>query len=220
MIVGYSTTTTIGEGGFTQIAPYFTKVDDGTKLSLSDLSFTPERGDNIQLFDENGDNSEILSYERKGNKTTGYTYYWENMNGEEVSDYDFPRGSSIWINTASQIDLTQSGAVSKSATVVSIPGNGGFAQTGNNTPVPLKLSALVFDNIARGDNIQLFDENGDNSEVLSYERKGNKTTGYTYYWENMNGEEVDPEAFTFAPGQVFWINCADEGTLTIPAPTL
>jgi hypothetical protein len=84
----------------------------------------------------------------------------------------------------------------------------------------LKLSALQFSNIARYDTIQFFDVNGNVSEMLTYSRKGNKTDGYTFYWEDLAGNEVDPEKFTFAPGQVFWVNCADAGTLTIPAPAL
>ena len=162
----------------------------------------------------------MLTYSRKGNKTDGYTFYWEDLNGKEVADYDFPRGSSLWVNTNAQIDFTQSGAVNKEATVVTIPGDSGFAQAGNCTPVPLKLSALVFSNIARYDTIQLFDQNGDVSEMLTYSRKGNKTDGYTFFWEDLNGNEINADTYTFAPGQVFWVNCADAGTVTIPALSL
>ena len=195
------------------------KLYDKTKISLSDLAFTPERDDNIQLFDQDGNVKESFTYCRKGNKTDGYTFYWENLEGNEISAYDFPRGSSLWINTASQIEFTQSGAVQKEPTIIEIPGDGAFAQAGNNTPVDIKLSQLVFSNINRDDNIQIFDKDGNVSDALTYCRKGNKTDGYTFYWEDLEGTEVDATKYNFSPGQVFWANCAEAGTLTIPAPT-
>ena len=94
-VVGYSTSTTLGNGDFTQITPMFTKVDDTTKISLSDLGFTPARGDNIQMFDQYGDVTSMLEYKRRGTAASGYTYYWADINGDEVSDFDFTRGKRL-----------------------------------------------------------------------------------------------------------------------------
>ena len=214
-VVGYSTTTTIGDGGFTQIVPSFVNVADNSKIKLSDLTFAPARNDNIQLFDEIGDIMEVLTYSRRG--TSGnYTFYWKNEAGDEVADYDFPRGSSMWLNTSNPVAFTQSGTVVSGKTVVIIPGDGGFAQTGNSTPIAITLSQLEFDGISRNDNIQMFDENGNIKEVLTYSRRG--TSGnYTFYWKNEAGDEVDPATYTFQPGEEFWVNFSNPGTMTLPS---
>ena len=106
-MVGYSTSLTVGDGAFTQIAPSFVSVNDNSKLLLSDLTFKPSRNDNIQLFDENGDIKEVLTYSRKG--TSGnYTFYWKNEAGDEVdaTKYTFQPGEVFWVNCSNPGTLT------------------------------------------------------------------------------------------------------------------
>ena len=167
------------------------------------------------MFDQYGDVTSMLEYKRRGTSASGYTFYWADMNGDEVSDFDFMRGKSIWISTSDEVSLTQSGAVPSGQTVVNIAGGGDFVQTGNCTPRVVKLSELVFSDIARGDNIQMFDQYGDVVAMLEYKRKGTAATGYTFYWADMDGNEI--QDYEFQPGQAFWLSFANEGTMTIPS---
>lgn len=213
-VVGYKTDAT-REGTFTQITPVFTTVTNTTNITLADLAFTPERDDNIQLFDENGDIADTLTYSRK--KVGGdYVFYWKSDLEGEISNYTFPRGSSLWLNTANATSLTQSGAVPGVDTVITLP-EGTFAQTGNCMPTDIKLSDLVFSDISRDDNIQMFDENGDIEDTLTYSRK--KVGGdYVFYWKSDIEGELDADTYIFPAGKAFWVNCANGGTLTIPSP--
>lgn len=129
---------------------------------------------------------------------------------------------------ADPIDFTESGAVNTNSVSYVIPGDGAFVQAGNCRPVQLKLSEIQYD-WARNDNIQIFNEVGDAKYTLTYSRKGNKTIGYTYYWELADFtvdpddpaiSEIDPAEYVFEPGQHFWFSLGEAGTLTIPGVSL
>ena len=212
----------------------FDSVSTPNQIKLSDLEFTPTRNDNIQIFDENGDVVKMITYRRRG-KAGSYEYYWQlddltdpdNPVSEEITDFVFTRGNSFWLAFNNAIDFTQSGAVNTNAVVYTIPGGQAFVQAGNPRPVALKLSEIQFSNLARNDNIQIFDANGDVVKMYTYRRRG-KSGSYEYYWQlddltdpdNPVSEEVDPANVQFPAGQAFWFALNDAGTVTIPGITL
>lgn len=65
-VVGYSTSTTVSEYGFTAIAPTFTDVGFENEISLSSITGEFERGDSIQAFDAGGNVTFTVTYKARG----------------------------------------------------------------------------------------------------------------------------------------------------------
>jgi hypothetical protein len=187
---------------FNAVTPVFVDVgnDAGYNICAVDGTFTV--GDNIQIFDEDGNVEATLTWKTlKGN--TG----WHN-DKVYLTEYILPRGKSAWFYTENPMSVTQSGAVYDKPYTITFGAK--FNQTGNPTPVALTLSQFNFTGITIGDNIQIFDKDG------------NATTTYT--WKTLKGNTGWHNDKVYVPdqeipaGQAFWVYCSAAGaTMTIPA---
>ena len=216
-IVGYTAIQTEGGGLYTQLTPQFVEVNDNTKIKLSSIKFTPINNDTIQVFNTDGDVEVLLQY-RTNKKVDGVVKPgWFLDNKTYIDDWEFDRGQSIWFCTANETDGTISGAVAKGKNVVTIPGSGLYVQTGNSTPVAFNLSQLEIPNLVNNDTIQIFNSDGDVDVLLQY-RTNKKVDGVLKPgWFLDNKTWIDDTTYPIPAGLAFWVCCANEGSMTIPA---
>ena len=204
-MVGYSTSTTVSEYGFTAIASTFTDVGSENEISLSSITGEFERGDSIQAFDAGGNVTFTVTY-----KARGGVWGWYDDDNNLITDKKFTRGGSIWLSTASSINVTINGQVNRSETIVNLYGDYQFTQTGNSTPMPVKLSDITFSSVERGDSIQVFDAGGNVNFTLTYKQRG----GVWGWYDDDNTLQAN---YTFEPGAAFWVSCSSAGTMKLPA---
>ena len=82
---------------YTFVTPYFTAVDDEDNFSIANLVSTPDQGDTIQFFDEEGELGDQLSYLYKA-PTSGAAKVWGwFLNGKTyVPDFELEPGQLFW----------------------------------------------------------------------------------------------------------------------------
>ena len=201
-VVGYSQNSFGSQ--FNAVTPVFVDVGNDTGYNICAVEGSFASGDMIQIFDKDGNVESTLEWKsRKGN--TG----WHDDDNNYLTEYILPKGKSAWFYTAEPMSVTQSGAVYDKSYTLTFGAD--FNQTGNPTPVALKLSQFTFTGLNSGDMIQIFDADG--NVVTTYEwksRKGN--TG----WHNDDNDYVPDQEIP--AGQAFWVYCGSAGvTMTIPA---
>ena len=182
----------------------FVDVSENTGCDLCAIKGAFESGDMIQIFDKDGNSAITLTWKtRKGN--TG----WHDEDNVYYTKYMLDPGKSAWFYTASTMNVVQSGQVNNKSFTLTLGQK--FNQTGNPTPVTLKLNQFTFDGLVSGDMIQIFDSDGNTTTTYTWKtRKGN--TG----WHNEDNEYIPDEPI--AAGQAFWVYCANAGVkMTIPA---
>ena len=214
-------TTAPGDDCYKQFTPTFVSIDNNKVTKLSMIKFSVgdlANGDSIQVFDPDGELDYELDYYKdktvSGVKKTGWFLEGKTF----MEDFDFTPGQSVWICTASEVGMTESGAVNPEPVVINLPGDDCYAQGGIACPRNVKLGEITFsETLSNGDSIQFFDADGELEYELDYYKdktvSGVKKTG----WFLEGSQYCDPETYELEAGLSFWVCTAKEGTMTIPA---
>jgi len=217
-VVGYQTVA--GAYGFTVLAPTFVSVGDTLgQFTYSQITGEFLDGDNIQIFDLNGDvTTTVYWLTAAGIYGVSADGWYADNYSTPVGDTVVPAGTAFFVSMANGGNIVIAGQVSKSAIVT--PTVAGFVATGNSRPYNITYGDIVGAGLTDGDNIQIFDANGDVVTTVYY------LSAAGIYGVPADGWYADnystSVATTVVPaGTGFFLSCAsDGGTITIAPPVL
>lgn len=211
-IVGYQNRSI--QSGYTSISPVFVSVSDASVYKVKDIKGEFSEGDSIQIFGSIGDVETEYFYCEQGSLVEGKTGWYADDFETPVGDNDLLAGSEFWFNAQGNAEITISGQVNKNDIVVEL--SSGFTPVGNCAPVAYVLDDFLFENLAEGDSIQIFDSVGDVLAEYFYCEQGSLVESKTGWY--ADDFETQAGATPIESGKGFWMNCQSKGaTITVPS---